>query len=115
MPQGKNAFVITNPMIAANRSAEVTLSKFLRVIRLSFDKVTVIGGNLRVEPDLEDVELVSLDIVRSGNKAKRALDILGIHPRQKVADSYWVYPCFGQHMRNNFACLCTDASALAIA
>ena len=85
MPQGKNAFVITNPMIAANRSAEVTLSKFLRVIRPSFDKVAVIGGNLRVEPDLEDVELVSFDIVRSGNKAKRAFDILGIQFRMRAA------------------------------
>ena len=78
MPKGRRAFIITNPMIAANRSAEVTLSKFLRVIGPCYDKVTVIGGNLTVEADLNDVELISFDIVRAGNKIRRALDILGV-------------------------------------
>ncbi len=85
MPQGRKAFVITNPMIAANRSAEVTLSKFLRVIMPSFENVTVIGGNLSVEPDLTEVDLVSFDIVRSGNKAKRAMDILGVQFQMRSA------------------------------
>lgn len=85
MPQGRKAFVITNPMIAANRSAEVTLSKFLRVIMPSFENVTVIGGNLSVEPDLTEVDLVSFDIVRAGNKAKRAMDILGIQFQMQSA------------------------------
>ncbi len=81
----RRAFVITNPMIAANRSAEVTLSKFLRVIMPSFNEVTVIGGNLSVEPDLTDVELVSFDIVRAGKKAKRAIDILGVQFQMRSA------------------------------
>lgn len=75
MLKEKNAYIITNPMIAQNRSGEVTLSKFLRVIRSSFTHITVIGGNLRIEPDLEDVELISFDITRAGNKLKRAIDI----------------------------------------
>ena len=81
----KNAFIITNPMIAANRSAEVTLSKFLRVIKPSFDKLTVIGGNLSIEPDLHDVELVSFKILRAGNKVKRAIDILCLQFRMSSA------------------------------
>ena len=85
MPQVRKAFVITNPMIAANRSAEVTLSKFLRVIKPFFENVTVIGGNLSVEPDLSELELVSFEIVRSGNKAKRAIDILGVQFQMQSA------------------------------
>lgn len=70
------AFVITNPMIAANKSAEVTLSKFLRVISVAYDEVTIIGGNLSVEEDIRHVTLVSKPISRSRNKMKRLLDIL---------------------------------------
>ena len=44
----KEIIVVTNPMIAANRSAEVTLSKFLRVIKPSVESIQVIGGNLSV-------------------------------------------------------------------
>lgn len=85
MPKGRRAFIITNPMIAANRSAEVTLSKFLRVIGPCYDKVTVIGGNLTVEADLNDVELISFDIVRAGNKIRRALDIFGVQKKMSSA------------------------------
>ena len=85
MPKKKKAYIITNPMIAANRSAEVTLSKFLRVIKPSFEKVTVIGGNLSVEQDLDDVKLVSFDIIRAGNKVKRALDIIGVQFKMRSA------------------------------
>lgn len=71
----KNAYIITNPMIAANRSGEVTLSKFLRVISPFFEHITVIGGSLSVEPDLTHIKLLSFDITRAGNKVRRALDI----------------------------------------
>ena len=50
----KEIIVVTNPMIAANRSAEVTLSKFLCVIKPSVESIQVIGGNLSVENDLND-------------------------------------------------------------
>lgn len=74
----KNVVVITNPMIAANKSAEVTLSKFLRVIKPSVDQIQVIGGNLSVEKDLKDIELISFPIVRHPNKLKRMLSVIGI-------------------------------------
>lgn len=96
----KKAYIITNPMIAANRSAEVTLSKFSRVIQPSFEHVSVIGGNLSVEQDLQDVELISFDITRAKNKIKRVLDIIGLQLKMhsmvlktvKINDSvyFWI-------------------------
>lgn len=74
----RKAYIITNPMIAANRSAEVTLSKFLRVIRPCYDELIVIGGNLNIESDLDDVQLVTFPIVRAESKVKRTLDIFRI-------------------------------------
>ena len=68
--------VITNPMIAANRSAEVTLSKFLRVIKPSVNEIEVIGGNLSVEADLTDIKLLSFPITRESHRIKRACSLL---------------------------------------
>lgn len=72
----KEIIVVTNPMIAANRSAEVTLSKFLRVIKPSVESIQVIGGNLSVENDLNDIQLISFPITRHPNKFKRMLSII---------------------------------------
>lgn len=74
----KEIIVVTNPMIAANRSAEVTLSKFLRVIRPSVESIQVIGGNLSVENDLNDIQLISFPITRHPNIFKRMLSIIGV-------------------------------------
>lgn len=82
---GKAIIVVTNPMMAANRSAEVTLSKFLRVIRPSVKSVQVIGGNLSVEDDLNDIALISFPIVRNPNKLKRALSVIGVQFRMMRA------------------------------
>ena len=67
-------YVITNPMIASNRSSEVTLSKFLRVISAVYKNIDVIGGNLAVEPDVV-AALHTWRIHRARSKAKRLLDI----------------------------------------
>lgn len=72
------AHVITNPMIAANRSAEVTLCKFLRVIRPCFAGISVIGGNITLESDLEDIAVHSFRMERAGNTLKRSLDIIAL-------------------------------------
>ena len=77
----KEIIVVTNPMIAANRSAEVTLSKFLRVIKPSVESIQVIGGNLSVENDLNDIQLISFPITRHPNKFKRMLSIIGVQLR----------------------------------
>lgn len=68
--------VVTNPMIAANKSAEVTLSKFLRVIAPAYGEISVVGGNVKVEKDLSNIVIRSFEIKRSPNKIKRLLDIL---------------------------------------
>lgn len=71
----KVCYVITNPMIAANRSAEVTLSKFLRVISAVYNEIHVVGGNLTIESDVT-ATLHTWNILRAKNKVKRLLDIL---------------------------------------
>lgn len=71
----KQCIVVTNPMIAANKSAEVTLSKFLRVISKVYSDITVIGGNISLEKDLKDIKIVSIPITRASKKIKRILDI----------------------------------------
>lgn len=68
-------YVITNPMIATNRSAEVTLSKFLRVISAVYDEIHVVGGNLTIESDV-NATLHTWHILRAKNKVKRLFDIV---------------------------------------
>lgn len=74
-PCQNQAIVITNPMIAANKSAEVTLSKFLRILQPHYGDLLVMGGNVTVEEDLRSGKIFSVDIRRAGNKYKRATDI----------------------------------------
>lgn len=74
----KEIIIVTNPMIAANRSAEVTLSKFLRVIAPLAESIKVIGGNLSVESDLDNVELISFPIVRHPNKIRRIISVFAL-------------------------------------
>lgn len=81
----REATIITNPMIAANRSSEVTLSKFLRVIHNCFDSITVFGGNLSVEKDLLDIKLCSFPIKRHPNKVHRCVDILLLQVKMMVS------------------------------
>lgn len=71
----KKCVIVTNPMIAANKSAQVTLSKFLRVLLPCYQQMTVVGGNVTVEPDLKGVEVISLPIRRAGKRLKRVLDM----------------------------------------
>ena len=70
-----DVMIITNPMIAANESAKVTLSKFLRVLEVCGGTIGVIGGNLRVDEDIEKVQLLSVPIKRSPNRTKRILNL----------------------------------------
>ncbi len=80
----KDVVIITNPMIAANKSAEVTLSKFLRVIQPSVGNIQVIGGNVSVEEDLIGIELRSFPIIRANNKLKRALSLFAIQIKMAI-------------------------------
>ena len=96
--------VITNPMIAANKSAEVTLSKFLRVISPLYQEITVIGGNISIEKDLQGIHVYSVPIKRAPQKLKRILDIVGLqvqmarHVRSIVQKGMPVYFWVGDKM-----------------
>ena len=99
----KVCYVITNPMIAANRSAEVTLSKFLRVISAAYDEIHVVGGNLTIESDI-DATLHTWNILRSKNKVKRLLDIsllqakMALYLLKTVSQNTAVYFWIGDKM-----------------
>lgn len=66
--------VVVNPMIASNKSLEVTLSKFLRVIQPCYQSITVVGGNLSIEQDIKGVNLKSYPISRARSRIKRIFD-----------------------------------------
>ena len=72
----KKIYIITNPMPQLNRSAEVTLSKFLRVIRQANFNYEVIGGNVTLEEDLNNISIVSWDVNKTGNKLRRLLSMI---------------------------------------
>ena len=61
-----------------NRSAEITLSKFLRVIKQSNFNYEVIGGNVTLEEDLNNINIVSWDVNKTGNKLRRLLLICSL-------------------------------------
>lgn len=85
MVQNRNAIVITNPMIAANKSMEVTLGKFLRVLSSAFDKIQVIGGNISINADIENVTLHSYPIRRANSKYRRILNVLVLQLKMVIA------------------------------
>lgn len=73
-----DVIVITNPMVAENKSAKVTLSKFLRVISSVENNVMVIGGNISIEEDITDVYVHSFSMSRVNSKIMRILNVLRI-------------------------------------
>ena len=96
----KEILVITNPMIAANRSAEVTLSKFLRVMKPMANAIKVIGGNISVEKDIYDVEIISFPFLRFENKLRRLIAFtmlqmkmmkaILLHGKKKQPIYFWI-------------------------
>ena len=84
-------FVITNPMIAANKSAEVTLSKFLRVISTKDAEIIVIGGNVTVESDLSDVRLISEYRIEVEKVIERNVEFCRIYERLGKKNQELVY------------------------
>ena len=90
MKRGRNhnmrntAIIVTNPMIAQNESAKVTLSKFIRVISPIHGDLSIIGGNLRVEEDISNIKLISWAIRRASNKVRRILDIVALQFKMAI-------------------------------
>lgn len=85
LKQKDRAIVVTNPMIAANKSSEVTLGKFLRVIAGAHKSIKVIGGNLHLPDDLMHVELCNHAIQRAPSKARRMLNILTLQCKMALS------------------------------
>ena len=107
----EDVIIITNPMIAANESAKVTLSKFLRVIEPCCRNLQVLGGNLRIEGDLKQVQLVSVPIKRSPNKMKRLFDLVWLQLKmselvmQHVQEGMQVFFWIGDKMLLPYFCV----------
>ena len=67
----KHLYIVTNPMTPLNQSSEVTTSKFVRTVRGCYETVTVIGGNVTLEKDLEDIQKVTFRYEKKRNKIKK--------------------------------------------
>ena len=81
----RNAYIITNAMTPLNKSGEVTLSKFIRVIKDNYDKVIIIGGNVSIEKDLTDIIIETYDFNKAGNKLSKIKDMFSL---QRKMSSY---------------------------
>ena len=68
---GKRLFIVTNAMTPLNKSSEVTLSKFIRVVHNVYDEITVAGGNVTLEKDLDFVHIESYEYLKNGNKLEK--------------------------------------------
>ena len=73
-----STFVVTNPMPESNRSAVVTMSKFLRVLKGSRRSITLVGGNVSIEKDIDEIQIYSVDLHRSRNKILRILSMIWV-------------------------------------
>lgn len=73
--KNENALIVVNPMIAENRSTEVTLSKFIRVIAPCYSSIRVLGGNISLERDLAYIIIHSYQIKRNQRKLLNILNI----------------------------------------
>lgn len=72
----RKCIIITNPMIAENRSAEVTLGKFVRVMSVCYEEIIVLGGNVSLRDAPESVTICPVEIRRAGSRLRRTVDLL---------------------------------------
>ena len=80
-----NAYIVTNAMTPLNKSGEVTISKFIRVIKDTYEIITIIGGNVSIEKNLNDVIVKSYDFNKAGNKLSKIKDMYSL---QRKMSSY---------------------------
>lgn len=72
----KHLIVITNAMSPLNKSGEVTLSKFIRTVQNAYQDITVIGGNITLERDIQGIHVESYTYHKKGNKIKKVFGML---------------------------------------
>ena len=76
MTKKERVFVITNAMTPLNKSGEVTTSKFIRTICDAYKQVVIVGGNITLEKDLNNVQIESYEYNKEGNKLQKFLGML---------------------------------------
>lgn len=81
----RNVYIITNAMTPLNKSGEVTLSKFVRVIKNNYEKVIIVGGNISIEKDLADITIETYGFNKAGNKLSKIKDMFSL---QRKMSSY---------------------------
>lgn len=76
-------FIITNPMTSINQSSQVTTSKFIRTISPVYKRKIIVGGNVQLENDIKDTEIVSFRFDKKESKLKKVEDMISL--QRKVA------------------------------
>lgn len=85
MTKKDRVFVITNAMTPLNKSGEVTTSKFVRTICGAYKQVIIVGGNVTLEEDLNNICIESYDYKKEGNKFQK---LLGMFKLQRQMAAY---------------------------
>lgn len=72
----KKCIVITNPMVTGDRSQEVSLNKFLRVLSPLYREFIVMSSNVAVDADLPHIRLLIFPLERKKKRWQRIVAIL---------------------------------------
>lgn len=80
----EKAYIVTNAMTPLNKSGEVTTSKFIRTIRSAYEQVTIIGGNVTLEHDLQDVYIESYEYKKDGSKLQKLQGMIGLQKQMSA-------------------------------
>ena len=71
----KKCIVVTNPMVTCDRSPEVSLNKFLRVLSPVYQEFIVLSGNIVVDADLLHIHLIDCPLRRGKTRWQRIIAI----------------------------------------
>lgn len=72
----KKCIVITNPMVTHDRSPEVSLNKFLRVLSPLYQEFVVLSGNIVIDGDLQHIRLIDCPLQRRKTRWLRIIALL---------------------------------------
>ncbi len=67
----KKCIIITNPMVTCDRSPEVSLNKFLRVLSPLYQEFIVLSGNIVIDADLQHIHLIDCPLRRGKSRWQR--------------------------------------------
>lgn len=72
----KKCIVITNPMVTGDRSQEVSLNKFLRVLAPQYHAFIVMSSNVALDADLQNIRQLIVSLERKRKRWQRIAAIL---------------------------------------